>query len=301
MSVLGVNVSPTGSETYAQVVDSGASIVRLVLRGDVHVREIVQGYRNGGMSIIGVYAKESIQTCPDQNDPIGWYANQVGDLLYAFQVGNEPDQVGPSSWTLPLGTIGQMGSSAWHRFPRSVKIVMGGLASGDPNYLDTDRGSDWPWNGIFEAICVHPYTQRPSTILSFIQGYRAKARGLPIWATEFAWYDGIARILCDMLPVSLVYNFQDWPGWLNGLVDMYGHPKPWYVEFQALAKVVNRVATTDELQAQIKQLQEQQSIQTDALAAIGKKRYRGPGSLEALVRRLSPVTYKDYEALDPFP
>lgn len=280
--LLGVNVPTTGMADLDLLTQSKAAWARLVLLPDAGDR--LRYYRNAGLKVLGVLARESMEACPDRPGWLRWYAERFAPLVDALQVGNEPDHTSPSSWTMSLTNLTQLGAVArgeFHRYVPSLPIVMGGLASGNPGYLDTEVS----WPAVFGICAIHPYTQTITSIGSFVQSYRNHARGKPLWATEFAWYDGIARPLADLLPVSMMYCWQRWAGWQDALVDEQGAPTVRYAQFRALAHEVNRVATTSE---RLEQLEKQQSLQTDALKAIGQLLWKpGVESLEGTLRTLT--------------
>lgn len=110
----------------------------------------------------------------------------------AWQIGNEPDLKSGSSWTLTPRRFSTLLHVASEVFFDGV-VVAGGLASGQPTYLD--EVGRLP----VDAIAVHPYTKAPDgwTMQGWETGWASDLInsymrfGLPIWVTEFGAEDGL--------------------------------------------------------------------------------------------------------------
>ena len=179
---------------------TGAEGFRAVLRPSVDLRPALTLAKSAGVFTLGVVAKESLP--PDWN-PDDWgsreyeaiaaeYADGYADLLDAVQVGNEPDIVSPSSFTLWPSEICDMGRAFRAHFP-SAWLVGPGLASGNPGYLDDFDPEEV--RAIFDAMAVHVYGLTPGAYpwpswyfgVLDLTGYAARAQrwGLPLWVTEY--------------------------------------------------------------------------------------------------------------------
>lgn len=118
----------------------------------------------------------------------------IEDLLAAYpfvkfwQIGNEPDHVSPSSWTLSQADYSDLIDVC--KSVLASKVLIGaGLVSGDSEWL---KGV--PSAKFLDAIAVHPYGQKPdSWTEEWGFGYASdlintyKQYDKPIWVTEFGW------------------------------------------------------------------------------------------------------------------
>ena len=194
-----------------------------------------------GFSLLGVVARESIPTGWTYRKAAAYYS---GYPLDAIEVGNEPDLRSPSSWTMPPNKFQKLlGAFDAHVDPYT-SLVSGGLASGNPHYLDAINLSG------YSATGIHPYGKRPSVesdaygpgllpdLLASYASYR------PLWVTEFGspqrdwvWpddpnvvYDEVGRgqYLVDMVnaldgnvDVVICFSWHDVDGF--GLTDSNGN------------------------------------------------------------------------------
>ena len=169
------------------------------------------------------------------------------DTRIVWQIGNEPDQEGPSSWTMDPSDYQQLLKTAAF-YLRGWKMIGAGMASGDPSYLD---GLDL---SMLSAIGVHPYGQRPDGWPDQTWGFgntrdlvtSYKRFKLPIIASEFggeiglfvdeherAVYHSMQITTLNMCGVEeadiFCYSDSMVPGF--GLVDEQGNPKETYAAF----------------------------------------------------------------------
>ena len=199
-----------------------------------------------GCKVLGVLDADSF--------PWGWDSHSVYDVIQdvtrlyhldALQVGNEPDLVSGSSWTMfprEFETLcWDVRTALYSTALPDLPLIGGGLASGHPEYLN---GLDL---SVLGAIAIHPYGRSPrdykgpgapfGTLDEIVSDYQ---RGWPVWITEFGarsdeigrrWQGQYIRRFCENVialevPVALVFCASDSmvPGY--GLYDENGRPKP---------------------------------------------------------------------------
>jgi hypothetical protein len=116
---------------------------------DVDLTDYFRRCRATGLKILLVLARES------GGDYAG-LAARYATLVDAWQVGNEFEGEGPSSWKMNGREFVSLGRAVRAILPRPHAIVAGGLVSGQPSKLD---GLDLSWA---DRIAVHPYGKSPS-------------------------------------------------------------------------------------------------------------------------------------------
>jgi hypothetical protein len=144
-------------------------IVRTVLKpGEKYQwNDYVALLRMHGMSILAIQTSDS--------GDIEQYENYFLDFI---QIGNEPFNIGPSSWTQTPEELNNLVSRARNFFPESL-LVMAGLADGDEtklDLLDLDK---------VDFVACHPGIETPETIDEYIARYMQHSDGLKIMVTEF--------------------------------------------------------------------------------------------------------------------
>jgi hypothetical protein len=178
MASIGINVPRDGSAPPDLIRSLGATWVRIVAVPDVDLAEALRSYRAAGIRTLLVLARES-------GGDYRSYAERYAGLVDAVEVGNEPDVDSPSSWTLRPSELGALGRAVRVLFP-TTPLVLGGLASGQPSYLD-DVDLSW-----CDAIGLHPYLKDATAendvpdIGDLISGYAAYGR--PLVITEWGWW-----------------------------------------------------------------------------------------------------------------
>lgn len=187
MSSIGLNVRRDGSDRAETIAGLNATWARIVLTRHIDLTATLMAYRAHGIQALGVVANESLEDFSSPADALAHYARAYTGLLAALQVGNEPDHVSDSSFTMSQADLVALGKLARAAFP-STPIVCAGLASGHPEWLD---GVDLSW---CSAIAVHPYAkdaENPTDVEDqpdvqpLIREY---ARfGKPILITEWGW------------------------------------------------------------------------------------------------------------------
>lgn len=164
--------------------------VRLPLTLEPERAEFLNELQNQGHKTLGVLTRDSF--------PWGWDKQSVHDAtsfylqnyhLTALEVGNEPDLVSDSSWTMLPEEWEQLIHDVWDvTWLEGPPLIGGGLAAGDPAYL---VGLDlMPLSG----IGFHPYGRLPNdlwagpnwgigSLKELVQMYAPF--NLPLWATEY--------------------------------------------------------------------------------------------------------------------
>jgi hypothetical protein len=224
---------------------------RLVARHDEGLPRYVVALRAAGIRTVLLLAGESFAG-GDRREEAAEYARTIRSDCW--QIGNEPDLVSPSSWTMAPAAYAALAHECADGIRSSdpaSTVVAAGLASGDPTWLD--ECGDLPVDG----IAVHPYGQRSEStwpapnwgfgnVGDLLDRYAAHAK--PLWITEFGTDDAsvhadyYARLYLAVaqradVAAALAFCYSDGmvPGF--GLVDTAGNRKP---AFDRLAEAVAR-------------------------------------------------------------
>ena len=191
---------------------------RVVLKPEIDLNAWIATAHTVGLKVLGVVAKESLGIKSDDErwtmeqwlqsiaDASGiptssqidgdltfdqaalLYSNRYGESLDGIQCGNESDHKSPSSWNLEPQDLNRLLVAFRAMFPNTT-LVGPGLVSGQPGYLDSVSLD------VLDAICIHPYGQRPNnaeswdelpgnfgTVDSLLDSYAY--HGKRIWVTE---------------------------------------------------------------------------------------------------------------------
>ena len=176
-------------------------------------------------------------------------------------------------------------------------LVGPNCASGQPERW-TKRLDD-----LVDVVALSRYPSEPEQMIDGIFGNQGYKRfGKPIWFGEFPVWG--AQYVTEALRLSeraYVYNWRSWwqdqdRHWTDGLLQLDGTPSWRMGVFTQAAKELE-MATTAELEAKIKLLEEQQSLTVDLAARILSGKWdEGVESAEALLRGISPK-YGSFEAV----
>jgi hypothetical protein len=248
MAAIGLNVRRDGSDKGLIVRSLGATWVRIVLMREHDLTARFQDYRQLGISILAVFARESLAGFNGGADALAYYARTYTPELAALEVGNEPDVDSPSSWTLSQQQLVEYGRLARAAFP-GTRLVCGGLASGHPEWLD---GVPLDW---CDAIAIHPYLRDAANSgdvedLPDVDDlvYQYQRFGKQVWISEWGWWGAEER--------RAVEEVRDMIGWAAatdqvgvftyfalgddvppfGLLNADGTPKPRAAPFRAKAE-----------------------------------------------------------------
>ena len=183
MLKLGINVNPLQGFTAQETADLHVRYVRFPLWDNELDFYIEYSKELLALGMQPIYVMDS-RTWKDWPDTSDWR------LLPGrfFQMGNEPDIVSPSSFTQPSESFSADLTWAREWLGKKKYIIAGGLASGNPSFLD--GVSLKPVN----AIAIHPYGQRSSQdfpsqgwgvgdVWDLTAAYKRFKK--PIWITEF--------------------------------------------------------------------------------------------------------------------
>lgn len=317
MSEVGVNIANHGDPDTGRVAALGARWVRLVLVPSMYPSSLIQRYKAAGLKVLGVLARESFPGGgTDYAAMVTMYARVHGNDLSAWQVGNEPDHVSDSSWTLSqdeYAALLKQCHSVIARTHPDAEIVGAGGASGNPDYFR--RGDILRY---LDGISCHPYGQ-DGDVVKAPSGNFGKASdligryydlGLPVWVTEYgtdsrddrkaALYvgdltrqfkaDPRVRVACHFCLHDLMV-----PGF--GLFNV-GGIKPQGVAYTAALGGAggSPVATLEE---RVAQLEKQQSLQSEAIAQILADHYQdGPQSAKGLLVQLNSPKYTPLQVVE---
>lgn len=190
----GVNVPHRGLTNIDNARNLGARWVRLVLVPDLFPSSLLAQYREAGLSVLAVLARESF---PDEDfgRQTNAYVRMHGGDVDAWQIGNEPDHVSDSSWTLTQDEYAALlfvVAGAIGRARPDAIIVGAGGASGNPDYFR--RGDILKW---LDGVACHPYGQDADACRAPAGNFglardligRYAELGLPVWVTEYGCDD----------------------------------------------------------------------------------------------------------------
>lgn len=314
MADLGVNVPHRGLMSIESAKRLGARWVRVVVVPDMFPSSLLQQYRAAGLSVLAVLAKESFPLGGGYANMAEVYIKRHGNDVDAWQIGNEPDHESPSSWTLTQDEYAQLLAAVAgpiRRVHPSATIVGAGGAHGDPNYFR--RGDILKW---LDAIACHPYGQDadrcPAPAGNFgkasdlIGGYADL--GLPVWVTEYGCddrNDGTPEE-CARYVGALTAQFKHDPRVqvathfcvTDAMVAGFGllaDDSSLKVQGAAykLATQTNGGTPVATVEERLAQLERQQGLQTEAIAAILGNHYQdGPASAKGVLVQLNPDKYK---------
>ena len=218
----GMNIdpaNPAGNPTAEELKTIGVRWVRIEWKADFggfdYYDSIISAYRSAGLHVLLLVDYMSVPGKPPSDAPTNVWeeyvskfksglrdiANHYRDGVDAWEIWNEPDLLRPGDPYdpgVPANHFGQMLKDAVEviRPVSSRPIIVGGLASGNPNYLQ--QASNAVGGLTVDAVGVHPYGQRapdnwPSPTWGFgnmsdlLDGYLVF--GLPLWLTEIGTSD----------------------------------------------------------------------------------------------------------------
>ena len=299
----GLNIDPANQEhgkpSPKDLQDLGASWVRFVFKVRKGSPEALKaafnaydGYisalKDEGIEILLILNNESVPNWPVDRpnaDDAAWQAyrprfaescekiaRHYQGKVNAYQIWNEPDFHAPRpdyNPTLSPAVFGQMlklSHAAIKGVNPEIGVVIGGLASGQPHWLDwVKAASD---NKLYaDAVGVHPYGRRPTPdwptpdwgglgpMKDLLQAYADRARPLPLWISEMGTedghyqgefpekaYDALNRTLAGDAPLAFWFCWSD--GMVNGfgLRDKSGKKKKAYDSYQRFARQATREA-----------------------------------------------------------
>lgn len=246
-AAIGLNVSADGRAGADLVKSLGATWVRIVAKKEIDQLPILMSYQNAGLRTMLVYARESFEHFGSWAEGLAWYARQYSMLVAAWQIGNEPDLTGDSSWTMSVDELCRLGRLARAALP-GRHIVCAGMASGHPSYLD---GADLSW---CDSLACHPYLRdapNPNDLEDLadmdvlVREYQRF--GKPVVVSEYGWWgaeegravaevDDAIKWAADTDDCGAFFYFaalDDVPPF--GLIDANGQEKPRAAAFKRRA------------------------------------------------------------------
>ncbi len=173
----GVNVDPEnpgGRPTPVRLRRLGATWVRLVARDTAAIHEYVDDCHTAGLNVLSVVARES-----------AGYILPGADM---HQIGNEPDQNGPSSWTRTPAEYIEDWRIYRDTYP-DLPMIAAGLASGNVAWWQQVAPSV---QGC-AAVAVHPYNRSATSAQTLLTAYRKVRPDMAIWVTE--WFRELDQIV----------------------------------------------------------------------------------------------------------
>ncbi len=293
----GLNIdpnNPTGNPDPSELKQLGVEIVRYTFydrsggdqvdpaRIDFYSRK-AKGYQDAGIESLIILTYDTYPGKPpfagNWDDYINRFARRAGQIARqlapfrpAYQIWNEPDHdranIGtPYDPCLREDVFGQMlrrTHDAIKAADPRAKTVIGGLASGNPDWLSTvikSLGGDLP----ADIVAFHPYGQRPEKnwpnsnwgfgfVGNLIDDYYKVGRRKTIWITEMGakpgevggneevaeflrrYYRAVISKYSDKVEELIWFCYSD--GMVNpfGLKNEQGQPKPAYDAFRQVVE-----------------------------------------------------------------
>jgi hypothetical protein len=158
MGSIGTNVGWAPGTARLKLIDAvpGLRAVRFPVRRDSDDLSFIQELLKRNILPWLVLDKDAFTGYPSNIAALRDYAARYADQGVVWEMGNEPDITSPSSWTMSPEVYSDFLKTARAGLGADAYIVAGGLASGQPQWLDTVDLS--PVN----AVAVHPYGKWPS-------------------------------------------------------------------------------------------------------------------------------------------
>lgn len=195
-----MNVDPSHAAGYPQAADLlkwGFTGVRLVSRPSID--NAAQYYMDQGLMVLAVIARESEgHICPAD----------------VYQIGNEPDSSGESSWTRTPAEYAEDWRIYRETYP-GLTMIAAGLTSGQTAWW-TQLKAITSLPGC-SGMAVHPYGKTAAQAKTLLAAYRKITPALPVWVTEWWRPSGEAAEFAAMLDQETVaHAFFCWPGMVPG-------------------------------------------------------------------------------------
>ncbi len=197
MANIGMNVDREGNTPASVLLAKHNTLVRIVMIPPPNsgLTRVIE-YAEQGLMVLGVLAQESFPDYIWKDDSklaaaLKTYNDTYGPYLSGIQVGNEPDHVSDSSWTLNHEELFRLTEFVDKYIDQNIPRVLGGLASGQPAWLD---GFDFVH---VDAVAIHPYLKDGPNdsdiedlpdVTSLLDAYEEYTGTLPIMITEWGWW-----------------------------------------------------------------------------------------------------------------
>jgi len=284
----GINIDPAnpgGRPSVQQIQYLGATWVRFTFKDDsdgphptrfAFYDDLMQELSQAGINILMTLSYETYPGKPAHDADEGTWdayiakfvarcgqiAEHYGSQVQAYQIWPEPDFLVPSPGYDPCvrpEVFGPLLRDAFEAIKEvsSATVVMGGLASGQPGYVEEVRAST---NNVLyvDAVGVQSYGWRPTegwprpdwgfgVLGDLVQAYY-NAAGKPIWITEVGTddtsvqgefprraFEALNEDLAEVAPYVFWFCWSDGMVPPFGLVDVAGEKKGSYTSFQQFA------------------------------------------------------------------
>ena len=265
--------NPGGNPSAAALRAIGARWARIEYKHGITQQSQIAALRSGGIRVMLLVDYSSVGTASPgtSGSSSAWssyetqYISKLSSLVSTFgsgidawEIWNEPDLTANGGYDpyVPPATFGQMLKDAYSTVhaKSSAPVIVGGLASGNPNYLTQAKNAV---GGLYaDAVGIHPYGQRapngwPNSSWGFgdmstlFSNYLAF--GKPLWLTEIGTTDSTnqAQYLKNVYNLAASYGSQVpevfWFCWSDamvspfGVLDSSGGHKAAYAAYQSVA------------------------------------------------------------------
>lgn len=247
-------------------------------------------FRRRGMALVPVITRTWVDEFPTFRAAADEFATVWGGIADYVQVGNEPDQVSPSSWTMD-----ESASAYLVRAFRDAlqddgwpgRLIGPGLASGNGRWAEmSSRSAD--------AVGLHPYGEGVA-IAAFLERYRWWS--LPLWITEWWPNEQATRLALEQPDVEAVFWWWHQPDSADlAIKDRLDRHAAFARLAQQYTQRGPQMPTTDE---RLAELEKQQSLQTEAIKRMLEGKFKGGvESAEAIAYALNPGFLGKLQAVD---
>ncbi len=194
VAAFGINTAGRAEYTPAALAGLGATWTRCVAYPDFDLSPWIAQLHQRGMKALLTLPRESLG-----DDPERWgqaieehRARYAAVGVDAWQLGNEPDGDGPSSWTMTHERLNRLLLIGRRTLGKDALLIGPGLVTGQPSWLD---GVDLAQ---VDAVAVHPYGKNPGAwwrgpawgsgeVLPLLEAYARYGKRL--WITEYGFSD----------------------------------------------------------------------------------------------------------------
>lgn len=199
-------LNPSGRPDIERLTFRGYTGVVLVSRpgADEYAAQVM----GAGLMVLAVLAQES-----------------AGYMVTAdvYQIGNEPDGTGPSSWARTPAEYREDWNIYRNTYP-DFTMISAALVSGDPSWWRNLHAHDPSLEGC-SGMAIHPYGKTAADAAELFEDYRTVQHDLarmeyPIWVTEWNRPDNEVAEYAAMLRREAVMS-----GWFcasDGMVSGFG-------------------------------------------------------------------------------
>ncbi len=285
----GINIdplNPAGQPTASQLTAAGVKWVRFVQKSDsFNYRALLESYSKAGIKTVLVLNQETLWPSSGNGNFNDSYiqsfaakaralAQKYGSLVSTYEIWNEPDVSSRASIFVPAERYKILFKQTYGAIKSanpSSQVIIGGLVSGNTDYLDALKEPGGTL--LADGVGIHPYSTDPATITSTLERYQSHTSGKPLWLTEFGWETGensgqtqanflgavysaiYTNSKLATIPTIMWYSWSDGMGSGFGLLSKSGVAKPALTAYLIYASKVAAASDIAQLAKLIAQIQ----------------------------------------------